>query len=217
MATRSNVRPAEPTIDEMNAVFPPDEINDETPTTNGRPAIIAGLSLDELDARGIDEERDEQERAKIDPPSGNWLKEAKQKWTYEKRVYPNDKHNDDRDPSGRTVLNFYGKPAPREDNNITYQPTLFLRISPDCRYKQEAGREHEHDNSYKLWLGAKDLFVSMYGRRPRISEIVTMLTEEEYIVRTMKGDSGPIVVSLQDPNQERVRANRRNRRTQHQD
>lgn len=211
MASRNNAKTETPTDDLIDDL--PDEINDEdshaSTTSNGSGySYSAGLSLEELDAIGIDEERDERERAKIDPPSGNWEKEAK--FTYEKRVNTNDRGQGDIDPAGRTMLNFYGKPVSREVNNIVYEPTLFIRLSPDLRYK--ADKPTEHDQAYKLWLAAKDLFLSMYARRPKISEIVKMMEQDHYIIRTMKGDSGPITVGIQDADQERIRSNRRNRR-----
>jgi hypothetical protein len=214
MATKNNAKPTQDAaIDELNQVFPPDEINDEleSQATNGHSySTTAGLSLDELDiAAERNTARDEQERSKLDPPKGNWNKVSK--WTYEKQVRPLDKQAGDIDPSGRVMLNFYGKPEVREENGIPYEPTLFLRISPDVRYKADSPKEH--DNSYKLYLLAKDLFLSIYGRAPKISEIVKMLENAEYIIRTFNGDTGPIIMGLQDPDQERVRSNRRNRRT----
>lgn len=220
MATRNNAKPVEPvadtppTTDELDTIFPPDEINDELEAQHSNGAstfsATAGLSLDELDERDTNAARDELERAKIDPPKGNWLKTAK--WMYEKRVSLNDKQPGDIDPAGRTILNFYGKPEPRTaDNGITYDPTLFLRVSPDLRYKMD--KPNEHDNSYKLYLLAKELFVSMYARAPKISEIVRMLENAEYILRTFNGDTGPIITGLQDPDQERVRSHRRTKRS----
>lgn len=213
MATKNNARIEEAAAhDELDEVFPPDEINDELDHTNSSTSYsaTAGLSLDELDiAASNNVARDEAERAKMDPPKGNWNKTDK--WMYEKRVSLQDKQAGDIDPAGRTVLNFYGKPEAREENGITYEPTLFLRISPDIRYK--ADKPKEHDNSYKLYLLSRDLFMSIYGRAPKISEIVKMLEHDEYIIRTFNGDTGPIVTGLQDPNQERVRNNRRTRRT----
>lgn len=238
MASRSNVRntaPEEPVLhkafgedeapqldDDVDDFNPPDELDDEAvynvPTSTY--SASAGLSLEELNERDIDEERDERNRALLSPPAGTWEKpandmqadERERAWKYEKRVNTADRAEGDIDPAGRTMLNFWGKTKPLRKDGITYEPTLFIRISPDVRYKAEAGKEHELDNSYKLWLSAKELYLSMYGERGKIIPIKNMLLNDEYLVRCMSGDAGLVPLQFLDKDQQRMRARRRIKR-----
>lgn len=170
---------------------------DDVPIIPGeRPAaqIVDGtLSLDQLNDLSFDDGRDEVERAKINPPTGDWEKEDR--WKFEKRVNAADSVHGDIDPSGRTFLNIVGKPKQREANGISYEPTLFLRISPDIRYKQD--KPNEVDMAYKLFLRAKDMYTEMHSEKPtKLGQLITMLEEDNYVLRTMNGDNGAVVVDV---------------------
>lgn len=162
----------------------------DRPATN----IVEGtLSLDDLNSLGFDDSRDETERAKINPPTGDWEKEDR--WKFEKRVNAADSVHGDIDPTGRTFLNVVGKPKQREANGISYEPMLFLRLSPDIRYKQD--KPAEVDMAYKLFLKAKDMYTEMYSEKPtKLGQLIAMLEEDSYILRTMSGDSGPVIVDM---------------------
>lgn len=172
--------------------------------TNGNTSSSAGMSLEELDERGFDEARDERIRAAMDPPSGDWFKIGR--WEWEKRNYTNDTMPDDIDPAGRTFFQFTGEVESRTMGEHTYTPKLFLRISPDVRFKVD--KPEEIDIAHKLWLRAKDLYLKVKLEKPTIRKLVMFLAEDDYIVRTMKGDSSPITVDVRQK-VERRQASRR--------
>ena len=197
MASRNNVNtqvvPSEDDIDDL-----PPELGEESsasmPVSNGSSSSSsAGISLDDLKGLGFNDEQDEYERAKLDAPTGDW--EKADRWKIEKRVYVGDCVLGDIDPVGRTVLTVSGKPKPRTANSIEYEPMLFVRISPDRRYKVD--KPSEVDNAYKLFLQSKDVYLALKQERVRnIGQLIAMLVEDVYLVRTMNGDNGPIVVGL---------------------
>jgi hypothetical protein len=187
----------------------PDELGDEQGTTTtaantgGSASNTAGMSIEEFNALGFNDERDEHERLKLwDAPTGDW--EKTDRWKVEKRVYEGDCLPGDIDPMGRTVLNVTGKPKGRVANGIEYTPQLFLRISPDIRYKQD--KPDEVDNSYKLFLQSKDTYLAINKEKVRtLGQLVAMLEEDNYIVRTMNGDTGPVSVGVKPRMEQRRR------------
>ena len=197
MASRSNVNT--PVVDTDNDIddLPPElgeESNASMPVSNGSSSSSsAGMSMEDLTGLGFNDKQDEHERAKLDAPTGDW--EKADRWKIEKRVYEGDCLLGDIDPVGRTVLTVSGKPKPRTANSIEYEPMLFVRISPDRRYKVD--KPNEVDNAYKLFLQSKDVYLALKQERVRnIGQLIAMLVEDTYIVRTMNGDNGPIVVGL---------------------
>lgn len=198
MANRNNVNTK--TASEDNDDDIPNEVvsNMATPsytsnTANGNVSTTGGMSLEELDEKGMNETRDEELRAALDPPAGDWLKtERVEKW--EKRVYANDNAPDDLDPAGRTIFSYEVKVMSRTMGQHTYTPKLFLRVSPDARFK--ADKPEEVDMATKLWLRAKDLYFAVKEERPTIRKLVYFLAEDDYTLRTMKGDSNPVVVDV---------------------
>lgn len=131
---------------------------------------------------------------KLNPPKGDWEKDDR--WTFEYRFNENDSQPGDINAAGRSFLTFSGKPAAREVGGISYQPMLFLKVSPDARFK--ADKPAEHDLSHRLWLKANnELFMALNEREPKNSlEVKAMLQEGHYVMRTMNGDNGPIVVDI---------------------
>jgi hypothetical protein len=177
----------------------PDELGDEQATTvpaaaaNGQRPTSSGLSLDALGEMGFNDDRDEETRLKLTPPTGDWLKSDR--WKFQKVVYADDCEPGDVDPEGRTIFVVSGKPDARQANGMEYQPHLFLRMSPDLRFKPD--KPEEIDNSHKLFIKAKDVYMSLKGEKCRtFAQLINMLEEDQYIVRTMNGDSGPIVVEM---------------------
>ena len=170
----------------------------DTPTldsdTHSSPNIVEGtLSLDQLNDLSFNDSRDEVERVKLSPPTGDWEKEDR--WKFEKRVNMADSMVGDIDPTGRTFFNIAGHPKSREANGISYQPMLFLRISPDIRYKQD--KPNEVDMGYKLFLKAKDVYTELKEEKPKkLGQLITMLEEDNYVLRTMNGDNGPVIVDI---------------------
>lgn len=209
--------PATATAEEFN--FPP-EFESDVPqgrihNTDGLPPSSAvgqrnsttvyqptGSGLDALAGMEFDQAQDEQERKKLDAPTGDWQKEDR--WEFELYIRTEDSQPGDKNPAGRTYFNFKGKPHSREANDLVYEPTLFLRMSPDRRYKED--KPQEVDMAHKLYLLAKDVYLELKEEAatdPR--KFVTMLIEDSYVVRTMNGDGGPIVVAIKS-------GRRRNRR-----
>lgn len=173
----------------------PDELDDEesavSPGTNQ--GSSAGMSLEDLSGMSMDDARDEEERKRLDPPSGDWIKDDT--WKFEKRVNTQDVSHGDIDSSGRTFFSVYGKPQSRVKDGIEYTPTLFIRMSPDIRYKVDD--PSKVDLSYRLYLKAKDLYLYINQEKVRtFGQLIGMLESEDYLVRTMTGDNGPLVIDL---------------------
>ncbi len=184
----------------------PDELDDEVSSTvpaanNGRSSSsAAGIGLEAMNAVRFDDERDELERARLDAPTGDWVKS--ERWKYEERVYEGDCSPGDTNPVGRTILSFSGKPDSRQANGLEYTPNLFLRISRDVRYKSD--KPDQVDNAYKLFLKAKDLYLDLNNEKVQyLGQLITMLEEDSYIVRTINGDNGPIIVDVKSKTRRR--------------
>ena len=193
MANRNNVN-TKPSEDNDDLDDLPTEITDEqipvgnkstNSAANGQ-MVTGGLSLDELDEKGFNEERDEETRAKLNTPGGDWLK--KDRWPFEGRVYANDSMPDDLDPSGRTFFTFRGESETRVVGGRVYTPIMYLRISPDIRYKPD--NPDQIDMPHKLFMRAKDLFLEMKGERATPRKLIDFLENEEYTVNTMPGNGG---------------------------
>lgn len=154
-----------------------------------------GLTLDDLGSFSTDTNKaDEEEYQKLKPPKGDWQKV--EVWKFSHRTNNNDTLPGDIDTSGRTYFNFAGYPLPREANGVEHKPMLFIRVSPDKRSKQND--PNKNDMAYTLWLKAKnDLYLALYRELPKTyRQVVDMLENDEYIVRTMNGDSGTVVVDI---------------------
>jgi len=188
-------RPQTPTVADSNIIMP-EEFNEDDIA-----AEATTLTLDQLNNLGFNDAQDEAEYAKLNPPVGDWTKEDR--WQFSSRVNNADTMSTDISSSGRTVLNFMGKPESRIANGLEYQPMLFLRLSPDIRYKQD--KPTDVDMAYKLFLRAKELYLHLNSEKPRyIGQLIKMLVEDSFVLRTMNGDNGPIVVDIKAKSQ-RVR------------
>lgn len=194
MATKNAATVAQTSeFDEPDHEFsvPNDSVSRNTPSE-----ASGSLSLDQLNSVGFDENRDEEEFAKLNPPTGDWKKDDR--WPFAQkdiRVNQEDSVPGDMNPIGRTTFNFAGKPMARQANGVEYQPVLFLRISPDIRRKKD--KPDEVDMAYKLFLKAKDMYITLHGERAsNMGQLKDMLEEDSYILRTMNGDGGPVVVDI---------------------
>lgn len=207
MAERNRVQTQPPTVKpettESNIPMPEefneDDINQlgNTHTTVEEPV---GLTLNQLNKVGFNNQQDEAEYAKLNPPVGDWFKEDR--WQFSTRLNNNDSSPNDINSIGRTILNFMGKPESRRANGLEYQPMLFLRVSCDLRYKQD--KPTEIDMAYKLFLRAKELYLQLNSEKPQsIGQLVGMLCEESFVLRTMNGDNGPVVVDIKMKRQPR--------------
>jgi len=192
----------ETVVDEKDDVDDiPDELDLDAPQTAGNRSSAeratasssGGLSLDELDAQGFNMGKAEDERKRLDNPTGDW--EKKDRWEFEKRVYAGDCMPGDMDPAGRTSFSFKGKPKPRHENGISYEPTLFLTVSPD--YRADEYNPGAADGAYKRFLYALDLYLDIKGeacKGPRY--LISMLENDEYVVRTANYDGNTRIVGM---------------------
>lgn len=187
MANRRNVKDVDVDVDDI-----PDELDELSNSgvtnsrVNGETVTSKGLSLDELEEKGFDEARDAETYAKLNTPGGDWVK--RDRWDFEQRVYANDTMPGDLDPSGRLYFIFKGVAEPRVVGGNVYTPNQSLRISPDIRFKPD--NPDQIDMPHKLYMRAKDLYLSVRGEKCTPRKLVAFLEEEEYVVNTMPGNSG---------------------------
>lgn len=169
--------------DEFNMNEPesgPTEFTDEA--TEG---AISSVSLASI---GFNDTQDEEERRRLFPPAGDWLKVDEFEFGLQYR--DDDQQTGDVSSQGRMILSFMGKPEARYNHaGDEFQPVLFLRMSPDRRYKSD--KPSEVDLAYKMFLRSKDLFLEISGEKPgNIDQLVQMMVNDSYTIRTMQGDSG---------------------------
>jgi hypothetical protein len=190
-ASRSNTPATTPAV-EPDLAMPP-EFADDPDIPVPHAASTGALTEDAFEAMGFNTDRDELERAKLNPPTGDWKKEDS--WEYTRQVMSDDTAEGDIDPKGRTFLVFAGRPLPREANGLSYEPTLRLRISPDMRYKQD--KPTDIDLAYQLFLKCVDLYIEKFEEKPsQMAKFRNMLQHDSYYVRTMNGNSGPMIVEV---------------------
>jgi hypothetical protein len=194
MATANKGPKPMPVIDNHDDFGTPDEFmpKDDDGADSNVNANNDSLSLDDLANVAFNEAQDEAEYSKLNPPIGDWIKDDR--FQFKKSVNLEDSMPNDID-HGRTYLSFSGKPAPRAANGMEYQPVLFLRISPDLRYKKDD--PGKIDSAYKLCLRAKEAYLTSKGEKCKnLAQMVSFLVEDEYVLRTMNGDNGPLVVDI---------------------
>jgi|SRR5262245_5474868 len=158
------------------------------------------LSWDDLAGVGLDAKSANADYIKMNPPTGDWLKDDR--WEFDRIKGISHREDDHRDgdisPHGRTFISVMGRPAPRVVNGIDYQPLLFLRVSPDKRYKDGADDEKApFDLAYKLYLRSREAYLSIHGQElTNLQQLVYLHTEDEVVYRTMNGDNGPVIVDV---------------------
>lgn len=154
-------------------------------------ADSAALSIDMLNnMTPINRQRDELERQKLEAPIGDWFKN--QRWEMnDPYIVSDDRQEGDVNPAGRTIISFTGYCKPRVENNIEYNPKFFFRISPDKR--MSPNNDQKPDMPYKLWLKVQDLYLAIHREQWTTGkQLFDMLKEEQYVIRTYKGDNNPI-------------------------
>lgn len=132
--------------------------------------------------------RDELERAKLDPPIGDW--EKNDRWESRVSVIESDSMPGDVYAGGRIVVTVWGKPKPRTKLGLEYEPTIRIRFSPDIRHRPDD--VEKIDSSYKIYLLTKDLYLALNGRKvesvgdmqAQLQALESMLVEESYVVNT---------------------------------
>ena len=131
---------------------------------------------------------------KLNPPVGDWQKDDR--WdTVKTFVNENDQQAGDKNPVGRTYFSVSGKPIARVAHEVEHQPTLFIRLSPDKRYKED--KPAEFDLAYKLFMRVREAYLTINGKLlANETELRYFLAEGDYVIRTMNGDNGPIAVDV---------------------
>ena len=171
---------------------PPEFSVDATETT--------GISTEALNDNIFNDKQYEDDYKKMNPPVGDWIKDGR--WsTYKMVVKGDDSITGDvglakKEPyTGRTYYSVSGRPEVRISENVEHQPMLFFRISPDKRYKQD--KPAEFDSAYKLFMRAREVYLTIHGKSMHSeADIKYMFEEDSYVLRTMNGDNGPIVVDM---------------------
>jgi hypothetical protein len=179
--------PAKSSVNTLILDHDDDEI--DLPPEFDHDAEVQGIDLDdqEITADDIAFVRE------LNPPAGDWVKSGR--WECIQQVYTQDQMPGDRDSQGRTYFRFEGKPEPRVEAGVVYEPILSFRISPDKRRHRD--KPDQYDKASELWGKAIDLFISSYSRQPKnVKELRLFLRDEGYIINTMKGDSSPMVMRL---------------------
>lgn len=177
---------AKPDEFDMGDETEPTEFSDEGGNTASKSTGTADFA-----AMGFHKADEEASRRRLYPPTGDWVKTDTWKFDYSYR--DDDNAPGDFNSEGRLVYNFSGQPDPRlNKEGDEFCPMLFLRVSPDKRYKQD--KPTEFDTAYKLYLQAKDLYLELKGEVPENQlQLIDMLIEDSYTLRTFNGDSGPII------------------------
>ena len=201
MASKAHAKKSEFDTDNDDVEF--DNAPDELDHDNDGPSIALGF--DDLEGLTTDDEREEEERAKMYPPPGDWEKAEPFKMVEPIPIYEEDSQPGDLlEGKGRLMLMFNGQPEPRTNKGIEFKPTLFIRMSPDLRRSQN--KPNEADLAYKLWLQAKEIYEYLHDGETTndVRKIAAMMIEDNYVIRTLNGDSGPFVLNIK-PKKERQR------------
>jgi hypothetical protein len=178
MPTKPNSKFTKPQEDDVPEVY----------TAEDEPAATADLSDINFDDRQYEEDYQ-----KINPPAGDWIKEDR--WVYKETSNPEDSLPGDKKPTGRLFFTASGKPESRQVHGVDHQPVIFLRVSPDKRYKVDDPQKF--DLSYRLFLRLQEAYLAIHSEKLRsVDQVRYFLEEDQYVLRTMNGDSGPLVVDI---------------------
>jgi hypothetical protein len=122
-------------------------------------------------------------------PAGDYVKEARWLETFKRTSFDSDREPGDVYPDGRSVYTISGKPEPRTVEGVTYQPTLFIRCSPDRRMHRE--RLGEFDFNYTMYHRICEVFLRVMGRDlENENDLQQFLEEGQYTINTMVGRDG---------------------------
>jgi hypothetical protein len=204
MATRNHTQtPVETESEALDATFPPtdddpEEFTADVPVPANGTSRGFNASLDELNSVTFDSSTRDQDYKQLNPPTGDWLKEERWDFDKEKGVYikEGDCKPGDINPKGRVFISVSGVPKSRVVDNIEYQPVMQIRVSPDKRLKDESDPK-SMDMAYKLYLQSCEVYMAIHGKNlSKPSELVHFLTEDHFTIRSMNGDSGPLVTNI---------------------
>lgn len=151
----------------------------------------------DFDQISFDDAQVETERRRLIAPSGDWLKQQVWSFSADKnvKVDTEDRVPGDINPLGRTSFFFYGYPETRTSKEgHDFTPFLRFQFSPDKR--EDKKKENQVDYKYKMFIFARDAYISTCERKPKLGELLRFLAEEEYIINTFNGDDGPIVSKI---------------------
>lgn len=122
-------------------------------------------------------------------PGGDYIKSERWLESFKRTSYDSDREPGDVYPDGRSVYTISGKPEPKTVNGVTYQPTLFLRCSPDRRMHRE--RTGEFDFNYTMYDRICEVFLKVMGRElDNETDLQQFLEEGLYTLNTMLGRDG---------------------------
>lgn len=183
---------AEPIMDDIPDIQLPDEFSMDEPSNN--------LQTESLNESIFNSQQYEDDYQKINPPTGNWNKEDR--WeTFKMSIHENDSQPGDvglakgRSYTGRTYYSINGRPVSRTVDKVEHAPMLYFRMSPDKRYHPT--KVGEFDFSYKLFIQAQQVYLSIHGESLKSeAQLKHMLEEDSYVLKTGKGDSGLIVYDI---------------------
>ncbi len=171
----------------------PDEFSTDEPDSTS-------LATEALNESIFGKQQYEDDFQKINPPKGDWIKDGR--WeTYKLTVDSADSQPGDvglsktKPYSGRTYYSINGRPTSRTVEGVEHAPALYFRMSPDRRlHPSKAG---EYDFSYKMFIEAKQLYLSIHGEQMKSEgQLKYMLEEDSYVLNTGIGDSGLIVYHI---------------------
>jgi hypothetical protein len=121
-------------------------------------------------------------------PDGDYIKTERWLESFKRTSY-DDREPGDVYPDGRSVYTISGKPEPRVVNGVTYQPTLFVRCSPDRRMHRD--RPGEFDFNYKMYDRICEVFLTVMGRElENETDLQQFLEEGQYTINTLVGRDG---------------------------
>jgi hypothetical protein len=122
-------------------------------------------------------------------PGGDYIKTERWLESFKRTSYDSDREPGDVYPDGRSVYTISGKPEPKVVNGVTYQPTLFVRCSPDRRMHRE--RQGEFDHNYTMYDRICEVFLKIMGRDlDNETDLQQFLEEGQYTINTMVGRDG---------------------------
>lgn len=176
----------------------PDEVAnqmiDELPPAfdeEGRHSGTNGDSLTTAQITGASFNRSQraEDHKLMSAPAGDYVKESRWLESFKRTSYDSDREPGDVYPDGRSVYTISGKPEPRVVNGVTYQPTLFVRCSPDRRMHRE--RTGEFDFNYTMYDRICEVFLKVMGRDlDNETDLQQFLEEGQYTLNTMLGRDG---------------------------
>jgi hypothetical protein len=137
----------------------------------------------------INNERDEVERRKLFPPTGDYLKG--EDWTVKSHIDVEDRMKDDTYPTGRVYLSCTGPAENVKTGDVQY---FFFRCSPDPRDGKDERSRGRADIYYQNWHRAKDLYFSLHNEFPQVLEhVAEMFRVESFTLMVKTNNKGAFI------------------------